>query len=263
MFNGVFKKMQTEFTSPINYFLDMGDDFIYLNDVIDKEISISFKGYSCLSCNSDSKIKGNGYCTKCFFELPQAGFWNTRPELSKAHLGVEDRNLEYEKKMQLSPHVLYLSLTSDLKVGITRASQIPTRWIDQGASQAIIIAHFHNRYNAGITEVGLKKYYKSTTSATKMLQSQNFDIDLIAEKKECLNKINKELIKNVEDNDEIYKLNFPIKNILSNPKKIDLTKENQFRGKLTGIKGQYLIFNDQYYINIRNNQGYLIDLEII
>ncbi len=65
------------------------------------------------------------------------------------------------------------------------------------------------------------------------------------------------------NNDEIYKLKFPIKNVLSNPKKIDLTKENQFRGKLTGIKGQYLIFNDQYYINIRNNQGYLIDLEII
>ena len=75
--------------------------------------------------------------------------------------------------------------------------------------------------------------------------------------------MNKELIKNIEDNDEIYKLKFPIKNVLSNPKKIDLTKENQFRGKLTGIKGQYLIFNDQYYINIRNNQGYLIDLEII
>ena len=65
MFNGVFKKMQTEFTSPINYFLDMGDDFIYLNDAINKEISILFRGYSCLSCNSDSKIKGNGLCSNC------------------------------------------------------------------------------------------------------------------------------------------------------------------------------------------------------
>ena len=87
------------------------------------------------------------------------------PELSTAHLDKEDRDLEYEKKVQLKPHVVYLANSSNVKVGVTRKSQIPTRWIDQGAHEAIEIVEVPNRYLAGITEVALKDYVADKTNS--------------------------------------------------------------------------------------------------
>ncbi len=95
-----------------------------------------------------------------------------RPELSKAHLDIEDRDLEFEKKMQLQPHVVYLANSSNVKVGVTRKAQIPTRWIDQGAHEAIEIVEVPNRYLAGITEVALKEHVSDKTNWRKMLTNQ-------------------------------------------------------------------------------------------
>ena len=99
------------------------------------------------------------FCKSCFYENPAAGDWVMRPELSKAHLNKADRDLEYEKKVQLQPHIIYLALSSHLKVGVTRKTQIPTRWIDQGAHEAMTIIEVPNRYLAGIGEVALKEYF--------------------------------------------------------------------------------------------------------
>ena len=111
-----------------------------------RNITIEFKGYSCLNCKSDQEIFRQGFCKSCFFESPLAGDWIIKPELSKAHLNIADRDLEYEKKIQLQPHIVYLSNTGSVKVGITRKSQIPYRWIDQGAHEAIEIIETPNRF---------------------------------------------------------------------------------------------------------------------
>ena len=95
-----------------------------------------------------------------------------RPELSKAHLGEEDRDLEYEKKIQLQPHCVYLALSSHLKVGVTRTSNVPTRWIDR-AHQAVRILDVPNRYLAGVAEVSLKEYFSDKTNWRKMLQNDH------------------------------------------------------------------------------------------
>ena len=105
-----------------------------------------------------------------------------KPELSTAHLGKEDRDLEFEKKMQLKPHIVYLANSSDVKVGVTRKSQVPTRWIDQGAHEAIEIVEVPNRYLAGITEVALKQYVSDKTNWRKMLTNDITDADLVVEK---------------------------------------------------------------------------------
>ena len=97
MFNGVLKKMITEFNNPINYFLDMGSDFIVFDSLLNKNITIKFEGYSCLSCNSTQEIYRQGYCKRCFFDLPSTADWVIKPELSKAHLGIQERDIEYEK----------------------------------------------------------------------------------------------------------------------------------------------------------------------
>ena len=140
MFQATLKKMQTENSQPINYFLDVESGYLHVNQLLGKMIQITHNGSQCLNCGLDKPIFRQGFCQSCFFDSPATGDWIMRPELSKAHLGQTERELEYESKMQLQPHVVYLALSSHLKVGVTRKSQLPTRWIDQGASSAIILA---------------------------------------------------------------------------------------------------------------------------
>lgn len=181
-FKGVLKKMITEIGSPVQYYLDMGQDFLIMNQLLDKKMSIRFENYQCLNCGEDKKIFRQGFCYDCFFKMPQAGDWVMKPELSQAHLDIEDRDLEFEKELQLQPHVVYLANSSDVKVGVTRKTQIPTRWIDQGAHEAIEIVEVPNRYLAGIAEVALKDHVSDKTNWRKMLTNDIVDLDLNAEK---------------------------------------------------------------------------------
>lgn len=155
-FKGVLKKMSTHYKKPIQYFLNLERDFLHINQLLGKNIQIQFEKYQCLNCGANKKIFRQGFCYDCFQETPRAGDWIMKPELSKAHLDEEDRDLAYEKKVQLQPHIVYLANSSSVKVGVTRKSQVPTRWIDQGAHEAIQILETPNRYLAGIAEVALK-----------------------------------------------------------------------------------------------------------
>ena len=103
-----------------------------------------------------------------------------RPELSTAHLGIEDRDLAYEQSVQLKPHIVYLANSSNVKVGVTRKQQVPTRWIDQGAHEAIEILEAPNRYLAGITEVALKEHVADKTNWRKMLKNDIEDVNLVS-----------------------------------------------------------------------------------
>src|SRR5699024_12472529 len=72
----------------------------------------------------EKKIWRQGFCYNCFFEIPQAAEWIINPELSRAHLGIEDRDLEYEKKVQLQPHIVYLANSSSVKVGDRKSTRL-------------------------------------------------------------------------------------------------------------------------------------------
>jgi len=140
MFSGVIKKMISIHDDPIRYMLDFENDLLFINQFIGKNINLKKTGYCCLSCSENIEIFANGFCKKCFFESPMSGDWVMKPELSKAHLGIEDRDLEYEKQIQIQDHIVYLSKTSETKVGVTRSNNKTTRWIDQGAIEAIELA---------------------------------------------------------------------------------------------------------------------------
>jgi len=168
-YEGVLQKMQTEIGSPIQYYMVFKNDFLNVNQVLNKKIKIDFIKHQCLNCGNDRPIYRQGFCKNCFFETPSAGDWIMRPELSTAHLDKEDRDLAYEKKVQLQPHIVYLANSSNVKVGVTRKTQVPTRWIDQGAHEAIEIVEAPNRYLAGITEVALKAHIGDKTNWRKML----------------------------------------------------------------------------------------------
>ena len=261
-YQGVLKKMKTEYLDEIQYFLDMESDFLHVNQLFNSEISISFIKYQCLQCDSEKPIYRQGFCKYCFFELPNAGDWIMKPELSKAHLGIEDRDLAYEKSVQLQPHIVYLANSSNVKVGVTRKQQIPTRWIDQGAHEAIEIVEVPNRYLAGITEVALKNHVSDKTNWRKMLQNDCKDEDLVVWRNQLKQFIPMEAMDYFIENNSETHLNFPVMKYPEKPKSLAIEKEKLFTGKLVGIKGQYLIFEDQTVFNIRGNEGLVVEIAL-
>lgn len=262
-YEGVLTKMQTEFANPIQYFLVFEDSFLNVNQLLDKNIAIDFVGFQCLNCGKKKKIFRQGFCYDCFYSSAAVGDWIMKPELSTAHLGIEDRDLAYEEKVQLQPHIVYLALSSEVKVGVTRKTQVPTRWIDQGAVQAISIVEVPNRYLAGITEVALKDHFADKTNWRKMLTNSVETIDLIQERLKLENLIPNEVRDYfILDKNDLYEMHYPV---LEYPKKVNslsLDKTPQFQGKLTGIKGQYLLFEDGTVFNVRGSEGYVVRIEV-
>ena len=259
----VLKKMMTELNSEVNYYLEVENDFLNLNQLLNKKIEISFEGYECLCCGLNKKIFRQGFCYDCFYASAQVGDWIMKPELSTAHLDIEDRDLDYEKSVQLQPHIVYLALSSDVKVGVTRKTQIPTRWIDQGASKAIEIVEVPNRYLAGITEVALKDHVSDKTSWQKMLKNDVLDADLIEEREKLKQFIPEEAQPYfLANNGKVVEINYPVLQYPTKLKSLNLEKTPVFSGKLIGIKGQYLIFDDFTVFNVRNSEGYKVIITI-
>ena len=264
MFKGVLNKMKTEINDNVNYYLELGDDFINLNQIINSKLELNFEGYQCLNCSSDIQIYRQGHCKKCFFELPSTADWVMKPELSKAHLNIEDRDLEFEKDVQLKPHILYLAYSSNVKVGVTRKSQIPYRWIDQGAINAIEIAEFPNRFLAGVSEVELKKHYADKTNWREMLKTSQSTVELENERDKAFEKLPVESSVMAKSNNfSTFIINYPVLKYPVKPKSLNIVKEKSFTNELVGIKGQYLIFKDETVFNIRSNEGVVISLNII
>ena len=262
LYQGVLTKMESEFAQPIQYFLVFESDFLNMNQLLNKTISIKFIKYQCLNCGLDKEIYRQGFCRSCFFDIPQAADWVIRPELSMAHLDKEDRDLAYEKKVQLQPHVVYLANSSSVKVGVTRKSQVPTRWIDQGAHEAIEIAEVPNRYLAGITEVALKDHVSDKTNWRTMLKNEITDEDLVDWRERLKQYIPEETqAYYIENNSETH-MEFPVEHYPEQPKSLNIKKVGEYSGTLVGIKGQYLIFKDQSVFNVRSNEGLVVEIGV-
>lgn len=263
MYQGVLTKMQTEFSNPIQYYLVFENSFLNLNQILDKTLEITFEGYQCLECHKKKKIFRQGFCYDCFMSSASAGDWIMKPELSTAHLDIEDRDLDYEKRVQLQPHIVYLALSSEVKVGVTRKTQLPTRWIDQGAVEAIPIVEVPNRYLAGITEVALKNHYADKTNWQKMLKNEYNPVDLVAERLKLEYLIPKEVQEYFYSTQaHLYELQFPVLSYPSKVTSLNLDKTPNFTGKLKGVKGQYLLFEDGTVFNIRTFEGYVVTINL-
>jgi len=262
-FKGVLQKMMTENTIPIQYYLEMEGDIIHVNQLMGKKIEIQFDHYQCMACGKDKPIFRQGHCKECFFEQPSTADWIINPELSKAHLGIPDRDLAYEQRVQLSPHIVYIANSSNIKVGVTRKSQIPTRWIDQGAHEALEIVETPNRYLAGITEVALKNHLDDKTNWRLMLTNQIKDENLLEWREKLKKYIPDEVKEYIIDYNTETHLEFPVVKYPIKISSLTLEKTKQFTGILTGIKGQYLLFENSTVFNVRNHEGYVVELRIM
>ncbi|MGY5351968.1 DUF2797 domain-containing protein [Wenyingzhuangia sp. IMCC45533] len=262
-YSGVLAKMATENAEQVQYYLNTDTHVLNMNQLLNKTITLTFDGYECLCCRKEKKIFRQGHCYECFYEQPSVADWVMKPELSKAHLGIEDRDLAYEQAAQLQPHIVYLALSSNVKVGVTRKTQIPTRWIDQGATKAVPFVEVPNRYLAGITEVAIKEHVSDKTSWQKMLKNDIADGNLTTVKEKLKQYLPDETKEYYVEEHSVLELNFPVESYPTKVASLNLVKENSYQGKLKGIKGQYLIFEDGKVFNVRGNEGYKVSLEVI
>lgn len=259
---GNILKMRTEYGTPVNYFLPVSKNEIAMNSLIGKEISMNFTGQiNCISCGKQTKTSFNqGFCYSCLQTAPEASESVIRPELSKAHLGFA-RDMEWAIKHDLIDHYVYLAVSGEIKVGVTRYHQIPTRWIDQGASAAIKIATTPNRHIAGVIEVFLKKHFTDKTDWRAMLKNEiAVNFNLLEEKEKVYSLLPAELKKYFNADNEITKIEYPVISFPKSIKSVGFDKTPKIKGILTGIKGQYLIFQDDSVLNIRKHNGYYLQI---
>ena len=256
---GQISKLITELTNPISYKLPIGNNTIDMNGLINTDINLSFDGeIRCIAC--DNKIKKTfmqGYCYPCFISSPQTSECILKPELCRAHEG-EARDMEWSEKYCLTDQYIYLALTSNLKVGVTRHTQIPTRWIDQGAHKTIIFAKTPNRYLAGMIEKEVSQHISDKTYWRRMLLGEYPNLNLVDEKNKLSKVVSSKYQQYITNDKNITELNYPVSIKPEKIKSLNFEKTPEITGKLLGIKGQYLFFENDYVLNIRKFTGYFI-----
>jgi hypothetical protein len=263
MIQGILLKMQTEWDNRVKYTLTLGADELDMNALLGKSISFEFRDtIHCIRCGRVTKKSfAQGYCYPCFTTAPETSECVLRPELCRAHEGIS-RDMKWSEEHCLQEHYVYLALSSGLKVGVTRASQIPTRWIDQGAWKAIRLAKTPNRYIAGRIEVALKARISDRTNWRNMLTNRmDRDVNLLDEKQKAAGFLETDLSEYIVPDNRITEIVYPV---LSYPEKvtsISFDKTKYIESVLTGIRGQYLIFEDGAVLNIRKHSGYLVAMD--
>jgi hypothetical protein len=257
-------RMRTELDQPVRYYLknDSGDE-ILMNSLIGKRIQVRFLGdIHCIHCGNKTKQSFHqGYCYSCFTSLPQTDVGIIHPEKDQSHLGIS-RDMEWAKENSLVDHIVYIAITGNLKVGVTRFTQVPYRWIDQGAISAIKLARTPNRYLAGLIEVALKAHVADKTAWKEMLGAVNHQVSLINEKKRLVSVLPPDLNIYVTVDNRVSDILYPYKTMQLQYHQINLLNEPEFGGMLAGIKGQYLIFDNGNVLNVRRHNGYLVEINM-
>lgn len=263
MIEGNILKMKTDLKEVVQYHLPIGDELLHMNPLIGKKISLRFDGIiNCIATGEEIKKSfGQGYSFKSFRTLAQCDMCLVRPETCHYADGT-CREPGWGEKHCMIPHYIYLSVASGLKVGITRETNLPYRWMDQGATMALPILKVKDRLTSGLIEVELSKSYADKTNWRKMLKGDVEAVDLHRVQEEIYEDFGN-LIDDyeAEDLDEnILEINYPIESVPEKITSLSFDKMPLIEGVLTGIKGQYLIL-DTGVLNIRKHNGYSIKLD--
>jgi len=268
--HGPARKMKTRLTGPVTYHLPLGESLVPLNPLIGQPLRLTYTGQiNCVHCGrNSSKSFNQGYCYPCFTKLAQCDSCIIQPEKCHFDLGT-CREPEWGEQFCMQDHIVYLANSSGVKVGITRATQVPTRWIDQGAVQALPIIRVRSRLQSGSLEVLFKQHTADKTNWREMLKGSDHETDLFAEKDRLVEACRKDIDDltqrfgfhaiSVLTGVDPVRIEYPV---LAYPEKIssfNFDKDPVVEGTLTGIKGQYLIF-DTGVINMRRFAGYNIEL---
>ncbi len=271
--SGTVRKMRTELAETVQYYLKFGDSEVPANTLLGQAIGLEYNGLiNCIHCSrKTNKSFSQGYCYPCFKRLAQCDTCIVKPELCHYHLGT-CREPQWGEQNCMIDHIVYLSNTSGVKVGITRGSQVPTRWMDQGATQALPIFRVSNRLQSGEVETTFARHIADKTNWQAMLKGNNDDRDLEAERlrlmDECATEI--ELLRERNglqaitalESEATTQIRYPVLEFPTKVKSFNLDKTPAISGTLMGIKGQYLIF-DTGVINMRKYGGYHVALNTL
>ncbi len=257
------EKMRTQNGAPIQYFLPTEQGEVNLNAWIGKEVSLFFGGViHCVGCGKRiQKPMAQGFCYDCFMQSPDNSPCILHPELCKGHL-AEGRDVAWEFTHHVQPHTVYFALTTAVKVGVTRNTQIPTRWIDQGAGAAMVFAQVPYRKLAGEIEVALKAHFTDKTNWQHLVTGQpqvNEDIEEV--RKAALGWLPAHLQSYVTSQAVLQSLDYPVQSYPEKAKSLNLLSQAEFSGTLTGIRGQYLLFKEGLVFNVRNHSGFRVQWE--
>ncbi len=266
---GNLRKMVAQLSEPIDYYLVLNEEHIHLNPLLNHKISLQFTSkINCVSCNRHiKKCFHQGFCYPCFKKLAMCDMCILKPELCHYHNGT-CREPEWGKSNCFIPHIVYIANSSGIKVGISRESQIPTRWIDQGAIQALQIIRVQSRFQSGLIEKEIAKIIPDKTNWRKMLQANFDEADLllvrdriIEQVANAIQEISKQFdFGNIEilTNEKVVDIKYPVLKYPTKVKSLNFDKTPKITEVLQGIKGQYLIFNENV-INIRKFSGYEVE----
>ena len=230
---------------------------------IGQELTLEFEGviHCAATGKRIRKTYGEGMSYDAWINAPQAVESVFNPELSRIHEGIALRDQEWEEAHHNQPHVVYISHTSGLKVGVTRTTNVPYRWMDQGAVGAIVIANTPYRQLAGELEVALKTHMADKTNFRKMLAQVDFDAKLLLDAREdAFEWLGEAYESFFEDDAPPMEMIYPVLSYPAKIKSIRLDKVTRFTGILLGIKGQYLLFDENRVFNVRNHTGYRVKL---
>lgn len=247
--------------------LDPMDDHS-MQEAIGKPIRITHTGkiHCTVTGKSIRKTYGDGMSFDAFQSSPLAVESIIHPELSRIHEGIALRDAEWEEAHHNQPHVVYLSYTGGVKVGVTRTTQVPWRWIDQGASGAILLAETPYRQLAGLIEVGMKEHFADKTQWRAMLAAGNPDEayvaqQLLAAKDHAFEHCPAEFEDFMSEDDTVTTLHYPGGPFPNKVTSVTLDKSPEIEGTIVAIKGQYLLLDDGRVFNVRRHSGYRVRWE--
>ncbi|MDZ7803589.1 DUF2797 domain-containing protein [Thiohalophilus sp.] len=267
---GNIRKLTTHLSDPVDYQLPIGDQQLAMSPLFGRAIQLQFLGeIHCIECGrKTSKSFNQGYCYPCFRSLAQCDSCIVKPEQCHYFEGT-CREPEWAAQHCLRDHYVYLANSSGIKVGITRGSQIPTRWMDQGASQALPIMRVKNRLISGLAEVILKQHVADKTAWQRMLKGEPEFVDLATRRDElfeqCRNELNQLAAQQGEDSlslltdETVVDIRYPVTAYPQKITSLNFDKTPLIEGVLQGIKGQYLILSSGV-LNLRKFSGYKLQL---
>lgn len=268
--SGNIQKMLVRLDRPVTYHLPVGDESLALNPLIGSKLSLQFSGtINCIYCGRlTNKSFNQGYCYPCFQKLARCDSCIVSPEKCHYDAGTCREPL-WADEFCMQDHIVYLANSSGIKVGITRASQVPTRWIDQGAVQALAVFRVRSRQQSGFLEVLFRQHISDKTNWQAMLKGEAEALDLEDYRASLLKECDED-IRSLQDRFGIHaisiltgmktvRIDYPVKQYPEKISSLNFDKEQQIEGTLLGIKGQYLIF-DTGVLNIRKFAGYDISV---
>jgi hypothetical protein len=268
---GNLEKMRATLGETVQYTLPVGEQQLALNPLIGKRLRVDFDGtINCIACGRKTKKSySQGHCYPCSQRLASCDLCIMKPETCHYDKGT-CREPEWGEAHCMQPHYVYLANTSGIKVGITRQTQIPTRWVDQGATEALPIFKVQTRYQSGLVEVMCKSHVADKTDWRRMLKGDGEPKDLQAMRDELIALCDSELADFSDrfGNDalqalpdaEAVALRYPVDRYPQKVTALNLDKTPTVEGTLQGIKGQYLIL-DSGVLNIRKYTGYQVTVE--